>query len=200
MIHDCSKWDFSLPCKELARSVGLSINVIHNIRHELGITKAKMRCIPDGEQPNDHKLIRCKHGQIAKVSNEDYDRVKIHCWTVDHSGYVWCRMNKKRITLHHFVAGKPDTESDHINRDRLDNQRHNLRTATHVQNNYNKEKKSGSDSRFKGVKLSHCKSKPWRVYVGRTHIGYFSSEEEAAKAYDKHVFAKVGKFARLNFQ
>ena len=88
---------------------------------------------------------------------------------------------------------------DHINGNGLDNRKQNLRIATQSQNLANKPFFKG---KFKGVSFSKRNkilSKPWAVKVGRKHIGYFSTEEEAAMAYDKSAIEMYGEFAWLNF-
>ena len=92
---------------------------------------------------------------------------------------------------------------DHRNRDGLDCQRHNLRIATHAQNQRNKR---GSRDGLKGVWYdSRPKQKlnPWRsqITVDRRNIrlGCFGTEEEAAQAYDRAARQYHGDFARLNF-
>ena len=47
-------------------------------------------------------------------------------------------------------------------------------------------------------------SKPWKVQVyvpgeGRTHVGYFASKEEAARAYDIKARELMGDDAIVNF-
>ena len=82
--------------------------------------------------------------------------------------------------------GKPPEglETDHINRDKLDNRRENLRFVTHRENLLNRSSKSASG--VKGVYFCSGRSKPWRAqitrYGKRVNIGYYKSIEEAAAA------------------
>jgi len=93
---------------------------------------------------------------------------------------------------------------DHINGDSLDNRLENLRLCTIAQNGYNRrENKAGQSSRFKGVYFYRQYGK-WRAQIqpaGRLFcIGYFDTEEEAAREYDKVAKRIWGERAHLNFK
>ena len=92
---------------------------------------------------------------------------------------------------------------DHINGCRTDDRLTNLRSCTQQQNNFNKIKKKGCSSKYKGV--SWLKNyKKWMCYIGfngkRRILGYFDDEVEAAKTYDKAAKKYHKEFARLNFE
>jgi hypothetical protein len=99
---------------------------------------------------------------------------------------------------------------DHINGDKLDNRRSNLRLATRTENEANKLKRrthagKATSSRYKGVTKNNDKkrSKPWRAHItnkddGLTYLGSFATEVEAAKAYNKAALEMFGEFAKLN--
>lgn len=93
-------------------------------------------------------------------------------------------------------------EVDHINRDRLDNQRQNLRVVTRQQNAQWRQGLPNSTSRFKGVGL-YKRRNIWRAYIKTNgkiiHLGYFDSEEDAARAYDTSAKRLFGDFAYTNF-
>lgn len=106
------------------------------------------------------------------------------------------------MLMHHFIVAKPlqGFVVDHINGDGLDNSRENLRFATLQQNSQNKPKKQGCSSTYIGVWYIPNR-RTWRVGCGGMHIGEFSDQLEAAKAYDGaalYTYAPGAKTNRLN--
>lgn len=111
--------------------------------------------------------------------------------TLGGNGYLHGCINNV-LVYSHLAAyaisfGKwPDGILDHINGDRLDNRIENLRVVSSLGNSCNRAKSTGKTSRFIGVSWSKSKRK-WRAYINSSHnktvhIGYFSSEEDAAAA------------------
>jgi hypothetical protein len=94
---------------------------------------------------------------------------------------------------------------DHINGNGLDNRKENLRVVTVVENARNSRGKVRSrKSQYKGVSFCIGRKSPWRATIeagghGQKHLGYFSTEEEAARAYDQAAAEVFGEFAFLNF-
>jgi hypothetical protein len=91
---------------------------------------------------------------------------------------------------------------DHINGNKLDNRACNLRPCSNAENLRNSAPRRGS-STFKGV-CFHKQNKNWVASItldGQTrHLGSFSSEIDAAKAYDAAATQLHGEYARLNFE
>ena len=130
------------------------------------------------------------------------------------NGYTRLWAGNRLYKLHRIIAevflnaGKPLTpqqDVDHIKRadgshaqDRLSN----LRIASRSQNLMNQTIRSDNKSGYKGVSL-HKASGKWKAQImsgGRLkHLGYFSTPEDAALAYDKAANELHGEFARLNF-
>lgn len=94
-------------------------------------------------------------------------------------------------------------EIDHIDHDGLNNTCNNLRIVSHTQNNRNRRKQGNkASSEYKGISWHKNESK-WIAHIGKDgklhHIGYFISEEDAARAYDAAAKKLFGPYANLNF-
>ncbi len=118
---------------------------------------------------------------------EDYDLIKDYCWYIDDSRYLisyYYTDNKKiKIYMHRLVMNCPDDiEIDHRNRHKNDNQKDNLRFATHSQNGMNKDLQKNNTSSVKGVSWDKENEK-WRVCImlnGKNiNLGRFDNLEEA---------------------
>jgi hypothetical protein len=116
-------------------------------------------------------------------------------WSLNIGGYVTRPRlagdpsdGPRRIFLHREILNlstESRLEGDHINRDKLDNRRRNLRVVTRMQNAQNVSSCEGSSSIYRGVTWYRQLGK-WHAQVrsgGKTHhFGYFSDEIEAAEA------------------
>jgi hypothetical protein len=112
--------------------------------------------------------------------------------------------------MHREIVGGDSPHIDHINGDGLDNRDENLRPCTVSQNiaNSRGDKIGKKWSKYKGVVFrpevkGDKGGKQWKVRIGFqntvVHIGSFSTEEEAARAYDRKAVELFGEFAHVNF-
>ncbi len=95
------------------------------------------------------KYVPLKNGQSFIVDDEDFEKVSEYSWHFfgagyigrsKHLGYFNGKQKNKMLYLHRFLTDAPDgQEVDHINGDRLDNRKSNLRFSTRSQNNANKK-------------------------------------------------------------
>lgn len=143
-------------------------------------------------------------GYVAIVDDEDYEWLNQWSWCANESGYnVYGRRKSKGkgYDLHREILGVTDgcIDVDHINHDTLDNRKCNLRKSTRSQNQANKRPMKGCKSRFKGV---YPRKDNFRVKIRVNgeiiHIGMFTTEEEAALAYNRAAKKHFGEFAYLN--
>lgn len=156
------------------------------------------------------KHIILTQGYSAKVDNEDYDWLNQYQWCLQQhrKRYYAMRCDEHRhsrrmsidIMLYH---GKYDSKLlvDHINRNGLDNQLHNLRMVTNSINVVNRDLHTNNTSGYRGIWL-HTRGK-WqaevRVYGTRIFIGTYNTAEEAARAYDRVAYAAFKEYSILNF-
>lgn len=144
-------------------------------------------------------------GRSVLVDDEDAERLSQHSWHVDSSGYATRYLNGRgaKVRMHRDLlpdADKP--EVDHINGNKLDNRRDNLRGATRSENQMNRGKQSGNySSDYIGVSWNKGASK-WMARItveGETkYLGIYESEEAAARAYNDAAKEHHGEFCNLN--
>lgn len=147
------------------------------------------------------------------LDKEDYDKYKDWAWHIDGKGYVrhrkylgGGRKNAKytNIFLHRLVNDTPgDKYTDHIDGNKLDNRKSNLRTVTNKQNTHNQKVRSTNTSGYTGVYIDDkYKKTRYRSMIGvdgkLKHIGTFMDIKSAAKAYNEAAKTLRGKYARLN--
>lgn len=107
-----------------------------------------------------------------------------------------------RVYLHRWITdADPSKVVDHINHDTFDNRKSNLRVCSQLENTRNSRIQTRGNSKFKGVHWREDKRK-FVAYITinkkRKHIGYFDSEFEAAKAYNREAMKFFGKYANVN--
>lgn len=107
------------------------------------------------------------------------------------------------ILMHRVILGLSDRKQkcDHIDGNTLNNQKSNLRIATHAENMSNRIKKANCASKYLGVVFIN-KSKKWQARMRHYKVIYrshpFPAEEDAARAYNEMAVKHKGEFARLN--
>ena len=140
------------------------------------------------------------------VDDSDFDFLNQWRWCAQktkHGFYVKRAEEKggkhKTIYMHRMLcAGK---KVDHKNHDSLDNQRHNLRPASHAENIHNSRIQRNNTSGFKGVAWDRSRNK-WVAYIKvnmrHTTLGRFDTRKTAAEAYDYAAVNNFGRFACTN--
>ncbi len=155
------------------------------------------------------KLIRITRELFTIVDDEDFDIISQYSWYAHKSDnntfYARSEIDGKKVYLHRFLLGinKRSIQIDHINGDKLDNRKSNLRITDAKGNGANKKPKKNGSSKYKGVSFrKRCIDNPWEASVesaGKNYyLGNFKTEIEAAKAYDAKAKELFGEFAKLN--
>ncbi|MFI2856887.1 HNH endonuclease [Paenibacillus sp. JSM ZJ436] len=127
-------------------------------------------------------------------------------WTYDKcKGYAYrgkmTNKKQKMIYMHREVNKTPEKMlTDHVNGDKLDNRKENLRTVTIGQNNMNRHKLNNISSIYKGVKKRGEERYYARINNNKKeiYIGTFLTEVAAANAYNFYAKILFGKYASLN--
>ena len=120
---------------------------------------------------------------VALVNKEDWENLKDSYWHETKGGYAAAWHNGKLVTMQ--VALIPNVleghERDHINRNRLDNRRCNLRVVSKLENLINREY-SNKTSKQTGV-CWYSLTSQWLAYIRKDgkqyNLGLFDNEEDA---------------------
>lgn len=140
-------------------------------------------------------------GLFTTIDWVDLKKVAGITWYLHKKGYArgFDKSSKKQVYLHNIILRKKDgLVVDHINENKLDNRRKNLRYLTNLQNI------TRSGSRAKGVPKGTYRmpNGTWRAAInenGKTKlIGFFSTVDKAAEAYNKEARKLYGKLAFQN--
>lgn len=117
---------------------------------------------------------------------DDWERLKNHGWSKGKGGYAVSGNRKERGFYFHKKVTNTTTEIvDHINRNRLDNRKCNLRITNQSVNGYNAKLSVRNTTGYKGVKRS-ANGKKWIAYItvkGKNiHLGTYETIEEAIQS------------------
>lgn len=133
------------------------------------------------------KYIKLTQGKEVIVDDEDYEFLSQFKWYYN-KGYA-VRGASPKILMHRVINKTKDGyDTDHINRNTLDNRKENLRTATRTENQINKNLQKNNTSGYKGVSW-HKRINAWSVIVNykkqQLHCGYYNDLEKAIMAHKK---------------
>ena len=140
------------------------------------------------------------------VDDDDYEKLSAYSWSFAGAGYIcrrkWVGEKKRVFYIHREITKCPvEMEVDHIDGNKLNNQKSNLRVCTHRENQTNMKLAKDSTSGFKGVSRDKNRNK-WRAYItthGRfINLGSFDTKKEAARAYNEKAYELFGEFAKPN--
>lgn len=161
---------------------------------------------------NHMKKIPLTQGKFTIVDDEDFTLLSQWKWKYhrdrNNGGYAVRtdyskgRRNGKTIAMHRVLFPDiPGLHVDHINRDKLDNRKENLRRCTKSDNQHNARMRKDNTSGYRGV--TWCKKrKLWLAMIranGKpTPLGGFSDKKDAAIAYNIAASKYFGGFAHLN--
>ena len=122
-------------------------------------------------------------GEKVICDKDMVDEFSQYYWYIDSHGYVCTRTNKTRLKMHKVVMSDFGGDViDHINRNKLDNRRENLRSTTYSMNAFN-QKARGNNSGVIGVYNVNGRWESVITVKGkRIYLGCFKTIEEAANA------------------
>jgi len=111
------------------------------------------------------KEIKLPKGYVALVDNKDYKSLSGYKWSISGRGYAFTCVKGKFIWMHKLLLNvESNKQVDHINRNKLDNTRKNLRVCSVAENCRNRGKRVDNKSGYKGVSFDRTYSK-WRSFI-----------------------------------
>lgn len=136
------------------------------------------------------------NGKSFMIDKCDLETVKDYCWTFDNNGYV---ISGRKVRIHRLIMNPPKGMTvDHINGDRSDNRRCNLRVCTQAQNSHNKHSSPLNKSGKIGVYLNK-KSLKWVAQIGVNHkticLGTYENLDDAINARKEAEEKYYGEYA-----
>lgn len=140
---------------------------------------------------------------FTMVDLVDYREVGFYKWGLVAGKYAGRWTNEGVVYLHRAICkAQPGQEVDHINDNKLDNRRANLRLCTRSQNEGHKRISRRNTSGYKGVSFNKREQK-WVANICKDRhlyfLGYFKTANEAATAYDVAATKLFGEFAKPNY-
>lgn len=129
------------------------------------------------------KIIKLLHGEETLVDTEDYEELNQYKWSLSSHGYasrpITVDGKKTSVSMHRQINKTPDGfQTDHINRNRLDNRKENLRTVTWSENQLNTGLRTDNTSGEKGISK---KGNKWQVHLRRDKKRYFLGNFDTMK-------------------
>lgn len=131
-----------------------------------------------------HVILRTGEEMLCDL--EDWEKLKNHGWRLGDTGYAQCGIDNKTTKFHIKIMGRrKGLVIDHINRNRLDNRRCNLRFVTQEVNTLNRSVQSNNKCGVKGVS-KHKGTGLWEAIITvkgkQYHLGLHKTIQEAEKA------------------
>lgn len=143
----------------------------------------------DYDLTHDYGIGYTTKGEIFYFDLEDYEKIKPYSW-YSVRGYIRAHADKAPISMHRLVLNASNIV-DHINHNKSDNRKSNLRECTPAQNSMNR-------NGVAGITFDKLSNK-WNAYIGmnykRISLGYFKVKQDAIKARKKAEKKYFGEFA-----
>ena len=150
-----------------------------------------------------HGVARFAGGGEFLFDLTDLPMIKRYTWHLGKRGYPATHVRRKTVVLHRLLFPNMDGyEIDHINGDKLDNRRSNLRPCTHQQNGFNQKRRHTNTSGYIGVSFLRrldCYEAYIHFHGTKHHLGLYTEPIAAARVRDCVAKLLFGEFARLNF-
>lgn len=121
------------------------------------------------EEKSFYKLFPEDSGEEILIDKDDLSRVQRFYWNIDSNGYVVASVNGNQQYLHRYILNVEKGDIiDHLNQNKLDNRKKNLRVVPHRVNLLNNA----------GTCVFEATG-GWFVRVGQEYLGYYRDWNKA---------------------
>lgn len=174
MVADTEEFWNNISCEGLKLWLDNGLSEIYNILNKK----------PEKYKLKDDIVYMKVKDKKAMISPQDLPKVDKYEWNyIDQGGYVKETVNGYH--LHKVICDLTDDVVDHIDRNKLNCTRNNLRICSHQQNSINTNIPKNNTSGIIGVSFSKEKNK-WRANINinrkQLHLGYFNNIEDAIQS------------------
>jgi hypothetical protein len=143
-------------------------------------------------------ITKGEHPTFIRMDKADIVKLQGYAVAVNCIGYAVVRREGRTLQLHRLLLdAPPNVWVDHVNGDKLDNRRLNIRFCSPGQNAMNKGMNTNNTSGHKGIDWRNGK---WRASIRlntrRIHLGYFIKLADAIAVRTKVEVELFGTFAR----
>ena len=138
---------------------------------------------------------------------DDLEKVMKYTWHINSNGYVRTNATdidthkQKKLSLHRIIMNEndPNIIIDHINGNRTDNRKSQLRRVTPMQNSQNHKEYKTNTSGVTGVYWNKNKNK-WQASINENgrlkYLGIYDSKDDAIHARMKAENKLYGEYSR----
>ena len=151
---------------------------------------------------DDYVVMRASNKDVKfYIDAEDFELIKNYCWFVTEDNYIRGVVQGKSLRLHRFIMNINDDEVliDHIDGNRLDNRKKNLRVVNRHQNAMNAGLPKNNSTGYKGVnKRQNGRYQAYITYnYKKIYLGTYDTPEEAYEARKAAEIKYFGEYRRV---
>jgi len=179
----------------IAKKYGCSTQLV--LYHTKHIPSCKRIWHDSWEFAGDHWIIHLNRKGVPKgdvlVDIADKPILEQYRWALSWQGYAITRYDGQQTELHRVLQKVPEGMlTDHINRNKLDNRRQNLRFVGHEgnrrnTNTYDYTKRRRENGKSRGNIWWSSRAEKWLVKFGQTYLGRFNTTDEAELAIEAAI-------------
>jgi len=137
-------------------------------------------------------------GEIILISKSDLLIVSKYTWCISKTGYPVANINHKVTKLHRYILSPSENQIiDHINGNKLDNRRNNLRICTNTENVRNSKLQLNNSTGYPGIRTTKGGKFNVRITVNHKelHVGNYDTLDEAITKRKEVELKYYGEFA-----